>query len=72
MSNSDDEPEDLAMAAMRLGQELTESATEAFATFCESHELDPPTKREKIMIKVMALQLASSIATALEDRQEEH
>lgn len=61
--NDDD---DVADAALRIGQELADGATEAFATFCETRKLDPPTTREKLLIKVLSLQLASSIASALE------
>jgi hypothetical protein len=63
--------EDVTDAAIRMGAELAESASEAFATFCETRNLDPPTEREKVLIKVLSLQLASSIATALADREKE-
>ena len=64
-----DDDETVTDAALRAGNELATTAAEAFATFCETRHLEPPTEREKLLIRVMSLQLASAIASALEDKK---
>jgi len=61
--------EDLADIAHRVGLEMADNANDAFEAFCEDHDEPAPTKRERLLIKVLSLQLASAVATALEDRK---
>lgn len=57
--------DEVADVANRIGAELSEAATEAFEAFCIANHETPPTKRERLLIRVMSLQLASSIANIL-------
>lgn len=54
-------------AAFKLGKELHAAAVEALAAFLEAEGFDPPTRREELLIKVVSMQLSSSISKVLEE-----
>ncbi len=52
-------------AARRIGESFAIDAIDAFEGMCIANHEPPPTKREKILIRVLSLQLASAIANVL-------
>jgi hypothetical protein len=58
--------ETIADLAQRIGEELAADAVTAFEGMCIANHEPPPTERERILIRVLSLQLASAIANVLE------
>lgn len=68
---------DTAQAAFELGNKLNDAAIEAFETMLQNaaksrpFSMDPQaTMREKFLIRVFSMQIASAIAQALEEAGE--
>jgi hypothetical protein len=61
---------EIADAAARMGEEIADTACDAFVAMCHRNGEPPPTKRERILIRVFSLQLASALATVIEDQSQ--